>query len=146
MSYEEIFKLNDMLTVHNLIAKNCMAMMQRVYVGRCPQPINNLFSKSTLINHRPRRIQTFFEVPLNRLRSADNAISYKGPKFYNLIVNQINTQILANTSYKQPLMQHKFHDPFKKWVKGYLLEVQSEGDSSWKLSNFPLYHNLLIVT
>ena len=143
---KEIFKRNDMLTVHNLIAKNCLAMMQRVYVGRCPQPIKNLFSKSTLIYHRPRRIQTFFEVPLNRLRSADNAISYKGPKFYNLIVNQINTQILVNTSYKQPLMQHKFHDPFKKWVKGYLLEVQSEGDSSWKLSNFPLYHDLLIVT
>ena len=121
--------------------------MQKAYVnvGRCPQPIKNLFSKPTLVNRRPRRVEKFFEVPQNRLHSADNAISYKGPKFYNLIVNQINTQILANTSYKQPLMQNKFYDPFKNCVKEYLLKVQSEGDSSWKFSNFPLYHDLQIV-
>ena len=143
---KEIFERNSLLTVHNLIAKNCLTMMQRVYIGRCPQPIKNIFSESTLVNRRPQRVQKFFEVPQNRLRSADNAISYKGPKFYNLIVNQINAQIVENTSYTQPLMQNKFLDPFKNCVKGHLLGVQSEGDSSWNLSNFPLYHHLLIVT
>ena len=126
---KEIFERNSLLTVHNLIAKNCLTLMHKVYVGRCPQPIKNFFYKSSL-DCRPRREQKFFEVPFNRLKSVDNAISFKGPKFYNMTVNQINTQILANTTYKQPLMQNKFHDPFKKSLKLHLLKVQSEGDSS----------------
>ena len=36
---KEIFERNDFLTVHNLIAKNCLSMMQKVYIGLCPQPI-----------------------------------------------------------------------------------------------------------
>ena len=142
---KEIFERNSLLTVHNLIAKNCLSMMQKVYVGHCPQPIKYLFSKPTLANSRPRRVHKFFDVPLNRLKSADNAISYKGPKFYNLIVNQINTEILANTSYKEPQMQNKFFDPFKKCAKGHLLKVQSDGDALWNCSNFPLYHDLQIL-
>ena len=91
------------------------------------------------------RKNKFFDVPLNRLKSADNAISYKGPKFYNLTVNQVNTEILANTSYKEPLMQNKFFDPFKKCAKGHLLKMQSDGDALWNCSNFPIYHALQII-
>ena len=119
-------------------------MMQKVHIGRCPQPIINLLSDPTLENRlsRTRRVQQFFNVPHNRLKTADNAISYKGPKFYNLIVNQINSDILANPSYKQPLVQNKFYDPFKRCVKYHLLRVQSEGDALWDFANFPLYHDL----
>ena len=142
---KEIFERNSLLTVHNLIAKNCLSMMQKVYVGLCPEPIKYLFSKPTVANNRPRRVHKFFDIPLNRLKSADNAISYKGPKFYNLIVNQINAEILLNSSYKQPLMQNKFHDTFKKCATGHLLKMQSEGDAFWNFSNFPLYHVLQIL-
>ena len=85
---KEIFARNKLLTVHNLIAKNCLTIMQRVYMGLSPQPIKNLFCKSTDINQR--RAQTFFNVPLNRLKSVDNSLSFKGSKFYNIIINRIN--------------------------------------------------------
>ena len=133
---KEIFERNKVLTVHNLIAKNCLTMMQRVYIGLYPQPIKNMFSIS-LQNSRSRN-QNFFDVPLNRLKTVDQAISYIGPKFYNFIVNKINKEI-SECLFKQPLMHNKFHDTFKKYAKSFLLDIQAAGDKSWDKSNFPIY-------
>ena len=141
---KEIFARNSLLTVQNLIAKNCLTIMQKVYVGLSPQPIENIFCKSINVNRR--RAQTFFNVPLNRLKSVDNALPFKGPKFYNTIINRINERILENIACKEPLLQNKFSEPFKNCLKLYLLTAQAEGDSSWTLSNFPLFHDLLVIS
>ena len=110
--------------------------MQRVYIGLYPQPIKNMFSIS-LQNSRSRN-RKFFDVPLNRLKTVDQAISYIGPKFYNFIVNKINKEI-SECLFKQPLMHNKFHDTFKKYAKSFLLDIQAAGDKSWDMSNFPIY-------
>ena len=143
---KEIFGRNKLLTVHNLIAKNCLATMQRTLTGFCPLPIKNLFTISPTTPTRLRRDHKFFVVPYNRLKSVDNSISFMGPKFYNLIVNAINKEILANcSSYKEPLMQNKFHNTFKKCITNHFLKVQSTGEATWQLPNFPLYNDLQIA-
>lgn len=135
---KEIFERNKILTVHNLIAKNCLTVMQKIHFGLGPQPIKKLFVKSPTICNT-RRHAKFFEIPNNRLKIVDNAIAHKGPKLYNFIVNTINKEITEQTAYKQPLMQNKFLNTYKKYLKSFLLEIQSEGGTSWDVSNFPLY-------
>ena len=140
---KEIFARNNLLTVHNLIAKNCMSMMQKVHINLAPHPILNLFCKTKLIHNARRRKQTFFDIPYCRLKSGDNSISYKGPKIYNNFINQANSKIIDENENnysrtREPLMQNKFYATFKKHT-AYL--IKTHGDSTWRLSNFPLFHD-----
>ena len=59
---KEIFTRNKLLTVHNLIAKNCLTLVQKVLVGLCPMPIRQLFCKSNLTNQR--HTTKFLGVPI----------------------------------------------------------------------------------
>ena len=84
---KEIFYRNKVLTVHNLIAKNCIVIMHRVYHKTIPKPIYDIFSNTMSQNNRSRDLK-LFDIPYTRLKSTDNTISVQGPQMYNAIVNR----------------------------------------------------------
>ena len=127
---KEIFNCNNILTVHNIIAKNCLVLMQQVYLNVAPPGINSLFN---IINtNKPRRNPVMFEVPFMRLKSSDKMISYKGPKLYNTVANEIN----KNLTDKEPVFQNKFLNPYKSTITRYLIKAQNLGNDEWTDTNF----------
>ena len=127
---KSIFNANDILTVYNLITKNCLAAMHKTYLNVSPLGILYLFNIINL--NRPRRDPKYFEVPYSRLKSSDKLIAYKGPKIYNYIANEINKSILRD---EQPV-QNKFMNSFKATITRYLLKIQKLGDENWTEDNF----------
>ena len=133
---KEIFTRNNILTVHNLIAKNCLLFMHKAYLNVGPENILKLFT--VLNEHRPRRDPTFFDLPYSRLKSLDKTLPFKGPKFYNSIVNSINSQ--HNTPKDNNMhIERQFVNSFKSNVKNYLLSVQGTEGINWDKNNFPMY-------
>ena len=131
---KEIFNRNKILTVYNIIAKNCLVLMQQVYLNVAPPGIEALFN---IVNtNQPRRSPVFFEVPFNRLKSTDKTIAHKGPKLYNTIANEFNKKLTT----KDPLFQNKFINPYKSTITRYLLSAQNLGDEEWCATNFLTTH------
>ena len=59
---KEIFNCNKILTVHNIIAKNCLMLMQKVYLNVAPPGIKSFFN---IVNtNQPRHSPVFYEIPL----------------------------------------------------------------------------------
>ena len=69
---KEIFSRNKILTIYNMVAKNCMITMHKVYQGIMHRPIHDLFSiiKITAQNNNLRDTK-LFNIPFKRLKSAD---------------------------------------------------------------------------
>ena len=127
---KEIFNHNDILTINNLITKNCLILMHKIYLNVAPPAISNLFNIINL--HQARRDPKYFEIPYNRLKSSDNSVTYKGSRLYNFIANQIN----KNLPKGEPLLQNKFTNPYKATVTRYLINIQKLGNETWSNENF----------
>ena len=130
---KEIFSRNEILTIHNLVAKNCLIAMQKVYLNVSPPNILQLF---TIVNeNRPRRDPVYFLPPYSRLKSQDKILEFKGPRLYNEIINIINYR--NNLSTKNNLRLENFYiTRFKKEISRYLLINQSAGGEEWLDDNF----------
>ena len=131
---KEIFNRLKLLTVYNIIGKNCLTMMHKVNMTVTPSQTSGMFK---IINRKkPRRELEVFEIPLFRLRQTDNTLPYKGPKLYNTIVNKINSTLPHDVSQ----VQNKFLNSFKSTVTKYLLQLEKEGDDlNWEpTKNFVL--------
>ena len=131
---KEIFARNNILTVHNLIAKNCLVAMHKVYINTSPPKISSLFKcNKNIIAHESRRDPQFFGIPKSRLFALDKTLPFKGPKLYNTVINEL----ISNQTSKNP--EKKFLNPFKTMVSCYLNTVQGMGTVEWDTGNFPLY-------
>ena len=134
---KEFFVRLNILTLPNLISKNCLMMMHKIYLNVTPPHIHNMFKIVNRNNNNSRRDPVYFEIPYYRLKSSDKTLTYKGPILYNNIVNKLNNILTRDV----PQMQNKFTNPFKSVVTSHLLKVQSEGDETWSDQNFILYRN-----
>ena len=134
---KDIFSRNNILTVHNLIAKNCLIFMQKVYLNISPKNILQLFS---IVNeNRPRREPTFFKVPYSRIKSLDKTLAFRGPSLYNSIINCLNLEYV-NSENRELQIERHFLNPFKTKICRYLSRVQERGDKEWDTCNFVLYN------
>ena len=88
---KEIFTRNNFLTIHNLIAKNCLTAMHKIYLNVSPTKITSLFqnNKSIVRNGNSRRDPHFFEIPKSRLFALDKTLTIKGPRLCNYVINLI---------------------------------------------------------
>ena len=130
---KEIFSKYNFLTVHNLIAKNCLVAMHKIYLDTAPGKFSSIFQSNKNINRDTRRDPLFFNVPYSRLVAPDKTMPIKGPKFYNSVVNELTkNQVSVNP-------ERKFLDPFKRIVSSYLGTVQAGGGIEWGTENFPLF-------
>ena len=107
---------------------------------RHPMRLLNFIAESNAANlttTRPRRAPELFKTPKIRLTCQQNTIFFKGPKLYNIIVNDINASLLE----KDTKLQKRYLKPFKNSVKKYLLDMQKLGSpENWSLENFKLYN------
>ena len=135
---KQIFERNKILTIHNLIAKNCLVLMHRIRLQALPLKISNLFYLSTA--NRPRRDIKFFEVPFARLKSSENSIFVKGPKMYNSIINEIDNNEHTSDHLK---VRNTFLNRFKNIVTLFLLDAQKTGASEiWTNENFIIHKSI----
>ena len=135
---KEIFARNNILTVHNLIAKNCLVLMHKVLLKASPINIVNLFSAVKENGHRRKPI--YFDVPYSRLKSLDKTLRFRGPKLYNTVVNSINKELLNSKCNSDTIsVEKKFLNPFKKAITKFFACTQKTGDKEWDNANFPLY-------
>ena len=130
---KEIFKKYNILTVHNLVTKNCLITMQKVRLNVSPTSIQILFN--TVNEFRPRRDPVYFRVPYSRLKSLDKTLEFKGPRIYNEVVNAINEDKSGCTKFG---CERFFVARFKTHVSQYLLAKQSDGGVDWTEDNFLL--------
>ena len=129
---KEIFKRNKILTIHNLVAKNCLIAMQKVYLNVSPDNILKLF---IIVNeNRPRRDPVYFLVPYSRLKSQDKILEFKGPKLYNEVVNKINKN--NSSTDVQLRVENSYINRFKNEITNFLLLKQSSGGEEWLDENF----------
>ena len=89
---KEIFARNKLLTVYNLVAKNCLTSMHRVYRKNYPEPILELFTANLDPDYTMRRDPEYFEIPRSRLVALDRTLPFRGPMYYNATVSSINKE------------------------------------------------------
>ena len=108
--------------------------MHKVYLDTAPSAISRMFTINQSINRDRRRDPEFFAIHKTRLTNSDKSLSAKGPKLYNLVINDLRHKNFA--LYPEQLALQ----PFKARIVNYLLDIQknNEGDS-WNLNIFPLY-------
>lgn len=129
-----IFNRYKFLTIHNLIAKNCLVAMHKVFMGTSPTSINSLFSLYKNGDRGSRRSVQIFDIPSSRLVALDSSLPFKGPRLYNHVIQALK----INQTSKNP--EHAFLIPFKRFISSYLLTTQEKGDADWELENFALYN------
>ena len=134
---KEIFARNKLLTIYNLVAKNCLVAMHKIYHGSGPENIDKLFVAVTNPNYNARRDPNFFEIERSRLVALDKTLPLKGPKMYNHCTNIINKE---NTLINLRL-EGKLLDPFKNIVSHYLLNLQKAGEEEWEPQNFAIHQH-----
>ena len=132
---KEIFSKLQILSLPNLVAKNCLIMMHKIYLNLTPVNINDMFTVAENKNRNARREAVYFNVPFFRLKSTDKTIPYRGAIIYNEFVNNINKLLPTGV----PRLQNKFMDQFKSLITKHLLQIQTEGDVTWSDQNFILY-------
>ena len=131
---KEIFNRLRLMTIHNIIGKNCLVMLHKVSMKVAPPYTSGMFR---IINKKKlRRELEVFEIPFFRLQKTDCTLPYKGAKLYNKTTNNINLTL----PYDVPQLQNKFLNSFKSAVTKYLLQLQKEGDDTiWEpIKNFAL--------
>ena len=131
---KHIFKRNEFLTVHNLVAKNCLVAMHRIHMDTYPANITNLFEVNG--DQRSRRHVEIFKVPRFRTKKPDASLLNVGPKLYNYACNVINREL----EFHEIKLENKFLNSFKNKISTHLLRLQSEGDENWNDGNFILYN------
>ena len=141
-----IFNDNQILSVHNIIYIQTLALLQKVYNNVAPAMIRNLFELNTQqtrsTQHRAVKEETFFRVPKTRKTMLDNTVFIKGPKLYNKAATEFNRSINLNigTKSREPLFQNKFTKPFKCTIKTQTQKRQSlHVKTEWHEENFMLY-------
>ena len=132
---KEIFDRLNILALPNLIGKNCLMMMHKIYLNVTPPNINSMFKILNNNNNNSRREPVYFDIPFYRLKSSDKTLTQKGPIIYNNFVNKLNKFLPRDV----PRMQNKFTNPFKSVITSHLLKIQSEGAMTWSDQNFILY-------
>ena len=130
---KDIFSRNQMLTVHNIIAKNCLIAMHRIYRNSYPRNVMSICQVSH--ENRPRRQEQFFKPVDFRLKKSEYTLPFAGARLYNFTCNSINA--LAETDKLK--LQNKFLNGYKNTITSYLLTVQSSGDENWNNENFLIY-------
>ena len=161
---KKIFKEQGFQSIHNLILTQVLNLLHKIKLAIAPEPIINLFTlgsslnvNSTLNEHQHKRlarlnitsnnvikhnrgIATIFNEPNGRLKTTNSTISILGPKLYNHVVSQLNSQYTPHNN--NSTIKHENLGPtaFKSRMKSYILKVQSEGDEiHWISTNPPLY-------
>jgi len=129
---KEIFARNKLLTVYNIVAKNCLVAMHKIYHGSSPVNISKLFVAVAGPNYSARRDPNFFEIGRSRLVALDRTLPFKGPKMYNNYTNKINKENTLR-------LECKLLDPFKNIVSHYLLNLQKAGEEEWEPQNFAIH-------
>ena len=129
---KEIFNRDKILTVHNLVVKNCLIAMQKIYLNVSPLNIQNLFSKVN--ENRPRRDPVFFQTPFSRLKSQDKTLEHRGPKLYNSVINIINKNNFCTANHFH--VENFYIKRFKNEISNYLLSKQNFGEDEWVDENF----------
>ena len=129
---KEIFAKNKLLTVYNLIAKNCLTAMHRVYQQSYPTPILELFNANHDPDYTMRRDPEYFEIPRSRLVALDRTLAFRGPMYYNAMVNSINKEHKIR-------LERKYLNAFKSIISHHLLEIQGSGGEEWSAGNFALH-------
>ena len=130
---KDIYKRLNLLTLPNLIGKNCLCLMHKINMKIAPQKMLEMFAISS--NQRQRRQLEIFELPKFRLKQTDNSLFNKGPRLYNISINEIN----QNLPPEESRVQNKFLNSFKSVATKYILQLQNGGDTTWGLENFILY-------
>ena len=131
---KSLFIENKILTVHNLITKNCATAMHKVYLDAAPAAISRIFTINENINRSCRRDPDFFAIHRTRLTNSDKSLSAKGPKLYNKMINDLRHKNFALYPEQLALL------PFKARIVNYLLDIQKNNEgNSWDLNIFPLY-------
>ena len=129
-----IFKRNELLTVHNIVAKNCLIAMHRIY--RMSYPKNVMSICQILHEKRPRRQEQFFKPEYFRNKKSESTLAFVGTRLYNFTCNTINALIKTN----ELELQNKFLNSFKNKIASYLLTLQGSGGEHWLDDNFLLYN------
>ena len=133
---KDLFNRNNILTIHNLITKNCLTSMHKVYLGIAPAAIGRLFSINSDVNRSARRDPEFFAIPRTRLITPDKALPVRGPKIYNYVLNDLRKKKISLYPEQMDL------NPFKARVSDYLLGTQKAVlGETWNVNTFPLYTN-----
>ena len=132
-----IFNKLELLALPNLIAKSCLTLMHKIYLGVAPRNISNIFELTKNCNVQSRRDPLYFTNKYNRLSIADNSISYKGTRLYNNTVNEVNKTLPSNAL----KLQDKFINTFKSAIVKHLFEIQKIDDQNdtWSNNNFILF-------
>ena len=133
---KEIFDKNGLLTIHNIIAKNCLVAMHRIFRKSYPTNVMAICQVNT--NKRPSRHEKYFIPVTFRLRKSDATLPYAGAKLYNYTCEAINSILEP----KESKLEDKFLNGFKNRVNKYLIELQKNGDETWSQKNFMLYNAL----
>ena len=133
---KEIFHKNGLLSIHNIIAKNCLVAMHRIFRKSYPNNVMAICQLNT--NTRPSRHEKYFIPATFRLRKSDSTLSCTGSKLYNYTCKAINSILEP----KESKLEDKFLNGFKNRVNKYILELQSIGDETWSAENFILYRAL----
>ena len=136
---KKTFAVNEIMTVHNQILANVLVFMHKIHREVAPNSIKRIFATNDDDITTLDGPEEIFVPSLSRLEMYKNSILHKGPKLYNEITHYItleNKKANINT----PAVKQLFVKPFKRYIKNYLLDIQSEGDEDeWSTSNYRLY-------
>ena len=124
------FNEYNILTIHNIIAKNVMIFMNKVHnsPSLLPPSIKNLIPDNAPIPGSTHEtclawIDCFRTI---RLR---NSLFYKGPLLFAELIGLRETYFVFSTA-----------NTFKASIKRYLFNLQTNGDDDeWQYSNFKIY-------
>ena len=136
-----IFTKHKFLTVHNIVLQHVLTFMHKIYNNIAPNEILSYFTKNSPDKidqaRKTRKVTNFFSIPKTRLKLHDKTIFIQGPRLFNIICTEYNKNILECT--KEISLQKKITKPFKNCCKGYILDLQSTGNTTeWCNENFPL--------
>jgi len=106
--------------------------MHRVYQQSYPTPILELFNANHDPDYTMRRDPEYFEIPRSRLVALDRTLAFRGPMYYNAMVNSINKEHKIR-------LERKHLNAFKSIISHHLLETQGAGGEEWSAGNFALH-------
>lgn len=127
---KNIFNRNNILTIHSIVAKNCLVAMHKIYLCTAPSKIDTLFQYNKSPDYNTRRKPQYFAVPSSRLVALDSTMYIRGPKLYNYVLAELN----KNQTSSRP--ENKFLNPFKALVTKYLVGEQGKGGIEWEDQNY----------
>ena len=101
--HEPICKKLDLLKFSDLYKFKCYKLLISYRRKTLPNPIQNMFNMTKSLGYRSHRFRNNLYIPHYRLSSSLHHISISGPKFWNLLPND-----LTNMSYSSNKSTNKF--------------------------------------